>query len=302
MKNIVFTFTLCWAVMFTLQAQVIRKSNVFVFDLKQLNDTILQFSKPRYLTDFNANGYNNHPSFFSKNELCVSVQMPGERQPDLYVFDLEKKTKLRITQTPEGEFSSSLMGDGFRFSAIRQEYTATDTLIRLWEFPLDRLNNGRPVFKYQKNMGYFYWINSQTVAAFLNNTPPDLAIGDVRNDEFSVFASNVGRCFRLLPSGNLVYVKKSQYDDWQLVQKKVTGANWEESPVTTIATTVPGAEDFAVLPDGSILMAKGSRIFHFSPKSKNVKWREVANLQFYDITNITRLAISPDLKLALVAD
>lgn len=302
MRPIFLSLAIAISAVYAVQAQVIQKSNVFVFDLTQLNDSTIQFSKPRYLTEFNATGYNNHPAFFNKNELCISVQMPNERQPDLYVFDLEKKTKTRITQTPEGEFSPQPMSDGFRFSAIRQEFTPTDTLIRLWEFPLDRLNNGRPVFKYQTKMGYYWWLNTQQVAAFLNNNPPDLAIGDVRTDEFRVIANNVGRCFRQFSNGNLVYVKKSAYDDWMLMQRRVSGADWINAAPVEIIETVAGAEDFVLLPDGSILMAKGSRIFHYSTRSKNVKWREVANLQFYDITNITRLAISPDLKLALVAD
>lgn len=284
------------------QTQVIQKSNIYLFDLKIVGDTAIQFSKPRYMTNFNAQGYNNHPAFFGTNELYASVQMPNERQPDLYVFDLEKKTKTRVTQTAEGEFSPMLMPSGFSFSAVRQEFSPKDTTQRLWEFPMDRLSNGKPVFKYQNNIGYYFWINSQMIAAFLTNNPPDLAIGNVSNDQFTVFATEVGRCFRMLPTGNLVYVKKSRFENWKLMQKKVTGIGWEEAAPTEIAETIPGAEDFAILPDGSFLMAKGTRVFHLNPRGKNSRWREVANLQLYDINNITRLAISQDMKLAIVAD
>lgn len=283
-------------------AQILQKSNVYLFDLKMVGDTAIQFSKPRYLTNFNANGYNNHPAFFSPNELYVSIQMPNDRQPDLYVFDLEKKTKTRVTQTVEGEFSAQLMPGGYSFSAVRQEFTPQDTTVRLWEFPLDRLNNGKPVFKYQNNIGYYHWINSQLITAFLTTNPSSLAIGNTASDEFIVFATEVGRCFRMLPNGNLVYVKKSRYDDWQLMQKKVTGSGWESTEPVAIAETIPGAEDFAILPDGSLLMAKGSRIYLLNARGQNVRWREVANLQLYDITNITRLALSSDMKLAIVAD
>ncbi len=286
----------------SLQAQVIQKSNVYLFDLKMIADTAIQFSKPRYITAFNSEGYNNHPAFFGTNELYLSVQMPSERQPDLYAFDLEKKTKTRVTQTAEGEFSPMLMPNGFSFSAVRQEFSPKDTTQRLWEFPMDRLSNGKPVFKYQNNIGYYFWINSQLIAAFLTTNPSTLAIGNVSNDQFTVFATDIGRCFRMLPNGNLVYVKKSRFENWKLMQKKVTGIGWEDSAPTEIAETIPGAEDFVILPDGSFLMAKGSRVFYLNPRGKNVHWREVANLQLYEINNITRLVISPDMKLAVVGD
>ncbi len=287
-------------VCFTSQAQVIQKSNVYLFDLQQKNDTIFQLSKPRYLTEFNANGYNNHPAFFSKNELCLAVQTLTDKQPELYLFDLEKRTKTRLTQTTEGEYSPFPAGDGFRFSAVRQTYTQADTLLQLWEFPLDRLSDGKPVFKYFNNIGYYQWINSAQVAVFLVGVPNQLAIADVRNDKLTPIATNIGRCFRKMPNGNLVFVQKSNYDAWKLKQKKLYGSANEGAE--DIADTVPGAEDFVVLPDGSFIMGKGSRLHHLNPKAKNPRWQEIADLRFYDINNITRLALSEDMKLAIVAD
>ena len=47
------------------EAQQLPRSNVFLFNLIQ-TDSSLQLRNPQYLTNFNANGYNNHP-------VCVSV-------------------------------------------------------------------------------------------------------------------------------------------------------------------------------------------------------------------------------------
>lgn len=293
-------FTLIFACVSLTQAQIIQKSNVYLFDLKVIADTNFQVSKPRYLTDFNANGYNNHPAFIDKNTLVMSVQMPTDRQPELYFFDLEKKTKTRVTQTNEGEYSPFPMGDGFRFSAVRQAFGRTDTTLRLWEFPIDRLSDGKPVFKYLNNIGYYCWMNSAQVAVFLVGNPNQLAIADVYTDKLSPIATNTGRCFRKLPNGNLAFVQKSNYEPWKLKEKKMYGAA-SETPVD-IAETIPGAEDFAVLPDGSFLMGKGSRLYYLNPKAKNVQWKEIADLRFYNINNITRIAISEDLKLAVVGD
>lgn len=294
-------FTLLFASLFIgANAQIIQKSNVFVFDLTRQNDTTYQLTKPRYVTDFNANGYNNHPAFFNNNELCLSVQMPGDEQPELYLFDLEKKTKTRLTQTREGEYSPFPIGDGFRFSAVRQTYGRTDTTLRVWEFPLDRLNDGRPIFKYYSNIGYYYWLNSVQMAVFLVGNPNQLAIADTRDDKLTPVATSVGRCFRKLPNGNLAFVSKSSFNNWELKQKKLYGGGNTEPEV--IAETVPGAEDFVVLPDGSFIMGKSNRLFRLDPRARKVEWREIANLRLYNINNITRLAISDDLKIAIVAE
>lgn len=277
-----------------------QKSNVYLFDLRQYNDTTFQLSTPRYLTAFNATGYNNHPAFFSNDSLILSVQMPGDQQPELYLFDLRNKTKVRVTQTAAGEYSPFAIGDGYRFSAVRQEYSRTDTTLRLWEFPIDRLNDGRPVFKYYDNIGYYYWLNSGQVAVFLVGNPSQLAIADTRTDKLTPVATNAGRCFRRLPNGNLVYVQKSNYDSWKLRQKKLYGSGSDQAE--DIADTIPGAEDFVVLPDGSFIMGKGTRLYHLDPRAKNVQWQEIADLRFYSINNITRLALSGDMQLALVAD
>ena len=80
---------------FFLQAQQAPISNVYVFNLKVESDSVFNFSKPRYLTEFNKNGYNNQPEFFSNDELYISVKFPYEDQHEIYALDLKKKTKLK---------------------------------------------------------------------------------------------------------------------------------------------------------------------------------------------------------------
>jgi hypothetical protein len=67
-----------------------------------------------------------------------------------------------------------------------------------------------------------------------------------------------------------------------------------------VVNTLPGAEDFAVLDDGTLLMGLDSKIFKFNPL-RDVTWTEVADLNYYNIGGITRLAVSRDGKIAVVA-
>ncbi len=277
----------------------IKPSNVYLFDVRVLNDSVYEFVQPKFLTAFNADGYNNHPAFFSPTELYLSCQKPTESQPELYAFDLEKPTKTRVTNTPEGEYSPFRMPDYYNFSAVRMEIARGDTVQRLWQFPMDRLSNGKPIFKYINKIGYYQWLNSRQVALFLVGQPNQLTVAEVDYDRLTPICTNPGRCFRMLPDGNLAYVEKSDFGSSRLMKRKPMATNTEPE---FMIETLPGSEDFAVLPDGSLLMGQGSRLYKYNPRTDD-DWKQVADLRFYNIRQITRIALSPgyrDFKIAIV--
>jgi Tol biopolymer transport system component len=267
----------------------VNPSHVYLFKVQRLNDSAYQFTQPQLLTDFNPNGYNNHPAFFSNYELYLSSQLPGESQPEIFSLDLERKVKTKVTQTRDGEYSPFRMPDYYNFSAVRMEFYPEDTIQRLWQFPTDRLSNGKPIFKYFNNVGYYHWINSRQVALFLVDQPNQLVLADVDNDRTTAITSNPGRCFRLLPDGQLAFVQKTSYGDWKIMKHKPSE---KEAEPVTIIETLPGSEDFAILPDGTFLMGNDSKIFKFR-EGVDENWVQIADLRFYNIRNITRLAISP---------
>lgn len=274
-------------------------TKVFTFDL-QRRDTTFTFSNPQYLTAFNPNGYNNQPSFVEDEVLLMAVQYPEMPQPDIFSFDLKAKTQTRVTRTRSGEYSPQPIGDGSRFSAVRQEYLGKDTVLRVWEFPTNRIDNGRPVFKYINGTGYYTWLNSRQLALFLTGVPSQLVLGDVTTGKTVPLAENPGRCFKRLPNGNLVYVQKGATPStpWLLMQRSLYKLN---QPPQTITETLPGSEDFVVLNDGTLLMANGSKIYHFDP-IRSTRWREVVDLRFYGIRKMSRLAYNDRGKLAVVSE
>lgn len=286
---------ICLAGCSSLYAQL-PNTQVYVFDIAVQYSTV-EFTMPQYLTAFNQLGYNNQPFWQDRNKLLISVQSPEMEQPDVFSFDLTAKTKLRMTRTRSGEYSPKAMGDGRRFSAIRQEYAGQDTILRLWEFPTNLSDNGRPVFKYINGIGYYEWLNSQQLALFLVGNPSTLAMASADSDSPRTLATNIGRCFKRLPNGNLAYVSKAT-PSWVIVEQNLYRLT---SPARTIATCIQGAEDFAVMNDGSYLMAGGSKIYRFDP-IRNPRWKEVVDLRFYGIRNISRMETNGFGKLAIVAE
>ncbi|MCB9287267.1 MAG: hypothetical protein H6560_08095 [Lewinellaceae bacterium] len=295
-KKIFFCFL---ALCFSLSAMAqLPRTNIYLFDLTQGDDGGLAFTRPRFLTEFNRNGYNGDPSFFSNTELYISVKRPGETQTDLFRLDLERNAKQRVTETPESEFAPERMPEYYTFSAIRVEQQGRDSVYRLWEFPINQLVDGKPIFKYLNGIKAYFWLNSQEIVVYKEEDPSTLSIVNTSNDKISTIATNVGHVFTRLPNGNLAYVQKSRYDDWKIMEKNLYRRN---EPARTLIETLPGAEHFSVLPDGTMLMGKGSKLYKYN-KFIDDTWTEAVDLRFYEIRNIYDLVVSPDFKLAIVAD
>jgi hypothetical protein len=146
------------------------------------------------------------------------------------------------------------------------------------------------------NIGYYCWLNSNQVAVHLNANVPKLAIGDVRTDQFKQIDQNIGRCIRQLPSGNLVYVKKTNFGLWQFIEY-----NPISQQTDIITSTLPEVEDFGVLSDGTLIMGSGSKLYKFN-RVTDSEWAEIADFRFYGINNITRIAVSKTNKIAIVAN
>ncbi|WP_116127443.1 hypothetical protein [Lewinella sp. IMCC34183] len=271
-------------------------TQLYVFDL-QANDSSVVLTNPRYLTAFNPDGYNNHPNWIDADRLYASVKTPDMTEPDVYLFDLAARTRTRLTQTASGEYSPKPRGTSGRFSAVRQEIVGQDTVLRLWEFPTDRSDNGQPVLSNFAGVGYYEWLNNVQLALFVVEQPNRLVLASSNGDAPRTLATNTGRTFRRLPNGNLVYVDKS-VSPGRLVERNLYR---QEEPPTVIADMPEGTEDFTTLPDGSYLAAVDSKLYRLQPADSQ-EWRQVVDLTYYGLRDISRLSLNSRGQLALVAE
>ena len=267
-------------------------SNIYLFDVKKA-DSIYLFKNPRLLTDFNSRGYNNQPAFLSNTELLLTVQDPNDTQTDIYLLDLDKKTKLRMTKTPESEYSPKPTPGNLFFSCVRVEQD-DDRSQRLWQYPLDRGDKGKASLRYLRGVGYYHWLDRFKVALYNVASTNYLSIADTRDESSRHLAPDVGRSFGTSPNGRLVFVHKITEGNWVLKAMNKATLQTQE-----IIRTLPGVEDFAILKDGTILMGRGSRIYKFHPV-KDKKWKEIVDLKNIGISSVTRMAVSGDGKLAVV--
>lgn len=280
----------------TVMAQKLDHHDILLFSLAKGADSLWKPLSPRFLTAFNPKGYNNQPAFFSNQELYLSVQTPADgEQTDLYALDLQTRSRTRVTNTPATpEYSPTLMPGGKRFSVVRVE---TDGIQRLWSFPVDRSDAGRPELPDITGVGYHCWLRDTVVALFIigeNNSPHTLQIVGTRSKKPQRAAANIGRCLQLLPDGRLAFVQKPTDQTWFLKT-----FDWKTNKSDILVKMPPGSEDFTVLPDGTLFTGQAAKLWQFKP-GRDTDWKEVADLSKFGVKNISRLAASKDGKLAVV--
>jgi hypothetical protein len=290
---------LCLGVCLTagLKAQKLNHHDVLLLALSKGADSLWRAGAPRFLTTFNRSGYNNQPAFFSDNILYLTVQMPEDtNQTEVYALDLLLRTRTRVTATPAtSEYSPTPMPGGKRFSAVRVEEDGSTQ--RLWSFPVDQSDNGRPEFPGIAGVGYHCWLRDTLAALFIvgqDNNPHVLQLVGTKLQRPRRIASNIGRCLQVAPGGRLAFVQKATEQTWYL---KTYDPKLQTSEI--MVKMPPGSEDYVFLPNGAILTGSGAKLFQYKP-GRDAEWREAADLSTYGVKSISRLAVSRDGKLAVV--
>jgi len=262
-------------------------SDIFIIDLK--GEGKLKLGQPIKITS--EAGYNNQPSFLPDGQSILYTSIK-DKQADLYRYDIRAASTTQVTNTPESEYSPTLMPDGKSISVVRVEADGTQ---RLWKFPLA---GGAPslILENIKPVGYHLWIDDHTLALFILGKPNTLQLADLRTGKAEVIADNPGRILRRIPHEDKIsFVLKVSDQEWLL-----KSCDLKTRAVTTIIKTFPSVEDYAWTPAGLLLMANGSKLF--SRQKSDWAWVEIADFSNAGLKNITRIAVSPNgNRIAVVA-
>ncbi len=291
MRNILLLFILSLSSLS--MAQKLPAYNLFLFDISQGENTY-SLNNAKWLNQFNPNGYNNQPYFMNDEELYVTVQMPWDTtQTDIYALNLSTLTFEPVTNTPESEYSAKRIPNSNDFSVVRVDADTAKTQ-RLWRYPISRNGKGKEVLKYYQSVGYYHWCSPESILMFMVGKPSNyMQMTKLPSENTTRFSYEPGRCF--LANGNQIsYVEKANEDDWLL--KKI---NPETLNSEIIIPTLNHSEDFALMPDGTYLMGKGSGLYQFRPK-KDTDWVQIAELKQYGIKKIERLVVNNIGKLVMV--
>ncbi|MEM6723931.1 MAG: hypothetical protein AAF598_07830, partial [Bacteroidota bacterium] len=268
-------------------------SNLYIIDMERGNADFFQFRNPQLLTFDNGQFYNNQP--FLMDSLLFYTASVDTTQTDLYLLDLEAKTRYRMTNSPESEYSPIVMPNGNYLSMVRVSADGNNSQ-QLWKMPLDLSGGPTVVMDRVKGVGCHEWLSDSLVAIFIVGNPHQLKLFDVYTQRFELIKSNVGRCLHHQDNGDFFYVDKSLEGAWF-----IKSVNFDQRrPTLTVVQTLKDVEDFAVTNDGLFLMGKGSKLYKFNAAIDD-SWIEIADFTNWGIRNITRIDVETD-KIVVVSN
>jgi hypothetical protein len=278
-----------WIALFALQGP--PATDIYLADLRVVQGRVT-VAQPVNLTT--RPGYDNQP-FFLSNDAVLYTSIRADSQADIYRYDIERKTSVRLTSTRESEYSPTPLPDGKGFSVVRVEADSTQ---RLWAFDLDG-TRPRLVLDSIKPVGYHAWADEHTLVLFVLGSPATLQIANAsapaaRGD---VVARDIGRTLQPIPGrASVSFLQRDSVNGPSLREVDIRSRQ-----VTQLVTTPVGAEFIVWTRDGIALTAGGTKVYQWDPR-RGGAWQEVADFAAVGLTNLTRLAVSPrGDRLAIVA-
>jgi len=266
-------------------------TEVYLFDFVK-NDSTQTYSlkNPINVSD-NKGFYDNQPSFLNDGKALLFASTRND-QTDIAVYDIEAKTKDWLTNTPSSEYSPQQTPNKKFFSAIRLEEDGTQLL---WHYSF-RSKKPRVLIENLK-VGYHAWLNKQIVVSFVLGDPATLEVSNLKYKIKYPIGKNIGRSLHKIPSTELISFISQEHDDHEIYS--INPINSEKK---YIADALKGSQDMAWMPDQTIIMGKGNKLYKLKP-GEDKTWVKIASLDTFQLFDITRLAISPlGDKIAIVVE
>lgn len=259
------------------------KTEIYSFQFRIISDSMVLTNGKR-LTSFNPNGYNNQPQFFGDDIVYLSSNYFDPSQTDIIKLDLRNQRLTRVTATPEGEYSPTIMKNGREFSVIKDTQGLGDIYQLLWSYPVNQLTPGRRVIPNITTVGYHNWLSSSKIALFLVESPIQMAIYDIFEESLVSLGTDIGRCMVTL-GNQLFYTRINANGDHVL-----NAIDYISDKNETFQTLPKGTQDFAITDNGRIICGQGSALFMSSP-NPTAEWVKIKELDKNNINKISRMTI-----------
>lgn len=248
-------------------------------------------------------GYDNQPSFMRDSRSVLFTSNRDGKQSDIYRYWIADRKLTQVTETPESEYSATVVPSGNGFSVIQVE---ADNTQRLWQFSFGvragSALQSSVVLPELKPIGYHAWIDADTVMVFVLGQPATLQRASPGSSLAEVVTGNIGRSLVSIPNARAVsFTTRDENGVWWI---KRYDADTREVRALIHAVEGPGGSaepHTAWSRDGRLFMASGTKIFWW--KEGAADWTPLGDLSAAPVANISRLAVSPDGRwLAFVAE
>lgn len=225
-------------------------------------------------------GYDNQPAFTTDGHTVLFTSVREDRQADIWRVSAVGGRAERVTATPESEYSATPIPGKEAFSVIRVERDSTQ---RLWRFT----NDGKSpelVLRALRPVGYHVWLSDGLLGTFVLGSPNALVMVDPRTERADTLARDIGRALVKVP-GRDAFTFLQIGRDSNVISEVDTRTN----AVRPLFATVQGADYHLWTPDGTLIVAAGTRIYVRVAD----RWDVLADFAGLGIKGITRMALSP---------
>lgn len=256
--------------------------NMYYFNYS-LEDNELKMIESSYLSSFNANGYNNQPSFLNDDKIYFTTDYYSE-STEIAMLDLGTKTLQRISYTPESEYSPTPVPGKDLISCVRVEMDGTSQVLMLYD--QQEISIGRRLLNQTSNIGYHQWLNSNKLALFLLEGENEfyLAIADALTGQRKVILDKIGRTLKV-KRDKLYFVHKINPDSWFVKSYDILN-----NKISSIIELPEEVEDFDFLDESTLICGKGSELMIYNLSNPSDNWQTVCKLDVYNIDDISRIA------------
>ena len=282
-----FFFTLL--IIFGMNAQI--NTEVYLFDIDTVNGKIA-LNNMRNVS--NNDGYDNQPSFAFEETLLFSGNNNGQTDIAQYYIKDHSRSWLN-NKTLGGEYSPQKLPIGEDVASVRLD---TNGLQRLYLYHQD-YNEPKMILEDLQVAYFFFYTANLVVSSVLGNDGLDLVISDIAEKKNDTLLVNVGRSIHGVPYGKYVsYTAINEEKNHDLYLLDI-----DDDLESYFVCQLPiGVQDYTWLNEGLIIIGSRNKLYVFDIL-EDPEWREWASLEEYQISNITRLAVSPNgTKLAVVAE
>lgn len=235
--------------------------------------------------------YNNQPYLTDNGVYFTHEVVNGQQsQTDIAFYDFISKQVKLITNTPQSEYSPTLMPQGKSLSAIVVE---ADAKQKLWQYPLESKSDPTRIFDWIEPVGYHAWGSKNDLLMFILGEPHTLQYTSVAAAKGEIVATDVGRTLIYNPKAAQFLFSHVKNEHHYLARFSV-----HDKHVEDIFRLPSSVQDF-ILKDGkTIAYAVGNRVYTRALDSRAgvSQWLD---LSLYCNTSISRMSYKHN-KLAFV--
>lgn len=225
-------------------------------------------------------GYDNQPRFTQSGRSIYYVSIYEDQQADVYEYKLKDSSVRQVTSSRESEYSPTPKGRHFFTVQV-----SLDSVQSLWKYARKTKGHSRSVFPAVNKVGYFCRKGRHTLAFILGepNTLEYIRPSGLHR----VISTDPGRCMLRVPGKcrQMYYVQKGD-------SAQIRSFHLRSGKTSKVADCLSGSEDFAILPDRSLIMGSRGILYKFTPKEG--RWQEWIDLRPQGISDFYRVVVSRD--------